>query len=85
MSPIVWVVLYFLLGIVSLGLLDLVTKRLRTGLQGATDDTQSRLLAHGNYVASKQATILFLGAMLLLWPMVFVGIVKAKLVPRRDN
>ncbi|MGR3295878.1 MAG: hypothetical protein ACUZ8A_06590 [Candidatus Bathyanammoxibius sp.] len=79
MSPVAWVVLYFLLGIVSLATFDLVTKRLRTGLQGATDDTQSKLLAHGNYIAPKQATVLFVGVMLLFWPAVFVGIVKDKL------
>ncbi len=85
MSPVAWVILYFLFGIVSLCLFDLVTKRLRTGLQSATDDTQSKLLSNGSYVAPKQATILFLGAMLLFWPMVFVGVIKDRLVPRRDD
>ncbi len=85
MSPITWVILYFLFGIVSLCLLDLTTKRIRTGLQNATDDTQSRLLARGSYVAPKQATVLFVGAMLLFWPMVFVGVVKDRLTHRRGN
>ncbi len=85
MSPIAWVVLYFLLGVVSLCAFDLTTKRLRTGLQDATDDTQSKLLAHGSYVAPKQATILFFGALLLFWPAVFVGIVKDKLTHWRSD
>ena len=79
------VILYFLFGIVSLCAFDLVTKRLRTGLQGATGDTCSKLLVNGNYVTPKQATVLFIGALLLFWPIVFVGIVKDKLTHRRGS
>lgn len=85
MSLIAWVVLYFLFGIVSLCAFDLLTKRIRTGLRDATDDTQHKLVLQGSYVTPKQATILFVGAMLLFWPMVFVGIAKDKWTHRRSN
>ena len=85
MSPFTLVLLYFLFGIVSLCAFDLVTKRLRTGLQGATGDTWSKLLVNGNYVTPKQATVLFVSAMLLFWPAVFIGTVKDKWTHRRGS
>ena len=77
--------LYFLVGVMSLCAFDLVTKRIRTGLGNASDDTQSKLLARGDYITPKQATILFVWAMILLWPIVFIGIAKDKLTRRRSN
>jgi len=85
MSLVAWVILYFLFGIVSLCAFDLVTKRIRTGLWVATDDTQSKLLARGDYITPKQATIVLIGAMILFWPMVFIGVAKDKLTRRRSN
>ncbi len=85
MSLVAWVALYFLFGIVSLCAFDLVTKRIRTGLWVATDDTQSKLLARGDYITPKQATIVLIGAMILFWPAVFVGVVKDRLMHGRGD
>jgi len=72
------VIIYLLLGIVSLAIFDLVTKRLSTKFTQATSETQSRLAASGNYVGGKLAFVLFLGATLLFWPMVFIGAITDK-------
>ena len=72
------VIVYLLLGIILLLLFDLVTKRIRSKLVQATSETQSKLAASGNYVGGKLASVLFLGATLLFWPMVFIGALTDK-------
>lgn len=77
---------YLLLGIVSLVVFDLATKRIRSKFTQATSETQSRLAASGNFVGRNVASILFLGAMWLFWPIVFVGIVFVEaLTDKEDN
>lgn len=72
------VIMYLALGIILLAVFDLVTKRIRSKFIQATGETQSRLAASGNYVGGKLASALFLGAMWLFWPMVFVGVLTDK-------
>lgn len=69
----VGIVSYLLLGAVLLFIFDLSTKRIRNKFIQATSETQSRLATSGNYVGSKLASVLFLGALWLFWPMVFIG------------
>lgn len=74
MNPVIVVVaMYLLLGIMLLVVFDLATKRIRSKFTQATSETQSKLAASGSYVGSKLASVLFLGAMWLFWPMVFIG------------
>lgn len=67
------VVVYISLGIILLVIFDLATKRIRSKFTQATNETQSRLVVSGSYVGNKLASALFLGAMWLFWPMVFIG------------
>ena len=69
-----WVISYFFLGIVSLSVFDLLTRRLRDGLKDATAETQSKLLGNGTLVTPRRATVMLLGAVVLFWPMVFTGV-----------
>lgn len=65
--------IYLLLGLIALGIFDIATKRIRNKLTSAAAETQNQLITSGNFVGSRTATILLIGAMWLLWPAVFVG------------
>ena len=64
---------YFLFGAVALLLFDVATHRIRSKLCQAASETQHRLAASGNYVGSRTAACLFVVAMWLFWPAVFIG------------
>ena len=72
------VIIYLLLGSISLFTFDWITKRIRTKAMQATSETQTRLAASGNYVGGKVAFALFIGAMWLFWPAVFIGALTDK-------
>ena len=72
------VIVYLLLGVSLLVIFDLLTRRIRSKFVQATSETQHKLAVSGNYVNSKTAAILFLGATLLFWPMVFIGAITDK-------
>ena len=76
---------YLLLGAGLLILFDAVTKRIRTKLTQAVCETQSRLFTAGNYVGSTVAFFIFLGAMWLFWPMVFIGALTDKTGKREGS
>ena len=76
---------YLLLGVALLAIFDLATKRIRTKFTQATSETQSKLATSGNYVGSRLASVLFLGAMWLFWPMVFVGALTDKADKKEDS
>ena len=79
MNPIlIGISIYLSLGAVLLAIFDLATKRIRSKFTQATSETQSRLLASGNYVSSRLASVLFLSAMWLFWPIVFIGAITDK-------
>ena len=77
-SVIVGVVIYLSLGAVLLAIFDLATKRIRTKFTRAIGETQYRLVSSGNYVGGRLASALFLSAMWLFWPMVFIGALTDK-------
>ena len=67
---------YFATGIVALGLLDLLTRRIRTRLSSATMGAKDKLAISGSFVGNKEATILTIGALWLLWPVAIFSAVK---------
>lgn len=79
------VAVYLLLGIVFLGIFDLVTQRIHTKFTQAVSDTQQRLGASGNYVGNRASACLFVITMWLFWPMVFIGALTDKKGEERKN
>jgi len=77
-SILLGVIIYFLLGSISLFIFDMMTNRIRTKASQAASETQSRLAMSGNYVGIKVAFILFISAMWLFWPAVFIGALTDK-------
>ena len=83
---------YLLAGIAVLVVFDFATKRIRTRLSPAVDETQVKIaganpfLGRGmaSYVSRKTAFIAIVIAMWLFWPVVLYGYVESKL-KRRDN
>jgi len=61
------IALYFAIGLIALGLLDLITGRVRKRLREASYDTQDKLLGTGQVVGEKTALLLTIGALLLFW------------------
>jgi len=61
--------IYLCLGVIVLGILDLATKRIRTRLFSASQDTRDKLITSGSFVSTKEATVLIIGAMWLFWPL----------------
>ncbi|MDD5220911.1 MAG: hypothetical protein PHV11_10115 [Candidatus Bipolaricaulis sp.] len=65
--------LYLLTGIVALGILDLLTGRIRRKLGVASLDTQSKLASQGSYTGSRGALALTIIALLVFWPVAIYG------------
>ncbi len=64
---------YFGIGLLALGILDILTNRVRTKLQSASLETQSKLAITGNFVGNKSSMLLVLGALWLFWPVAIYG------------
>lgn len=79
------IIVYLIIGSILLLIFDLITKRISSKFAQATNETQSRLIASGNYVGNKIASILFLGAMWLFWPVVFIGALTDKTDKKEDS
>ena len=66
---ILWVIVfYFLIGAVALGLFDLLTKRVRDNLRGASYDSQSVMTKAGVPLSARSAMIVTVVVMLIFWP-----------------
>ena len=76
---------YLTLGAVLLIIFDMVTGRIRSKFDRATKETQTRLLASGNYVGGKMSSVLFIGALWLFWPAVFIGAITDKTDDKTDK
>jgi len=79
------VIVYLALGVIALLVFDLVTRRIRSKFMQATSETQSRLVLSGNYVGSRLASALFLGALWLFWPAVFIGALTDRTDKKEDS
>lgn len=66
---------YFLLGLVSLLLFDLATKRIRSNMSRAGIRAQIEMAASGNPIGPKVGMALMVVLTWLLWPMVLIGAV----------
>lgn len=66
-------IVYLLIGTIALGLLDLITKRIRTRLREASYDSQANLERAGAVVGSRTALVLTVGALWLFWPAAIIG------------
>ena len=86
MNPVLLgVIIYLLLGVVLLGIFDVLTKRIRSKFVQSTSETQQRLIASGSFVGTKSSACLFIGAMWLFWPLVFVGALTGELTGEKEG
>jgi hypothetical protein len=60
--------IYFAVGVLALGLLDLLTKRIRRRILDASLEAQAQLLVSGSSVGYKEAVVLTVAALWLFWP-----------------
>jgi len=68
--------LYFGLGIIAIGILDLCTGRVRKRLREASYETQSKLAVSGSFIGVKTALFLTIVALWLFWPIAIYGAVR---------
>lgn len=68
--------LYLFVGLILLVLFDVVTKRIRRKLNVSAQETQTLLVYASNITSYQVARVLFVIAMWLFWPFVFIGAIK---------
>ncbi len=76
------VTIYFFAGVLSLVLLDVLTKRIRGRLVDASYDTRTRLAETGNWMGPKTALVVTVFALWILWPVAIYEAVKDRLKGR---
>lgn len=64
----IYVGFYFLLGLVSLLLLEATTKRISTRLRGASYDTSDTLAQGGMPVGTRTALVITIFMLVVFWP-----------------
>lgn len=67
------IVVYLLIGMISLGILDLATKRIRTRLKDASYDSQRIFNDAGMAFGNKAAFVIIVIALWLYWPAAIIG------------
>ena len=70
--------IYLLTGIITLGLLDLFTGRIRKNIKDASYKSQEKLAASGSYVGRKTSVVLTLIALWLFYPVAIYGAISNK-------
>lgn len=64
---------YFLVGIIALGLFDIVTGRLRRNWNRAVVETMTRMSEAGAGLSARVCAVLFAVVMWIFWPVVLIG------------
>ena len=72
--------IYLLTGIITLGLLDLFTGRIRKNIKDASYKSQEKLAASGSYVGRKTAVVLTLIALWLFYPVAIYGAISSLVI-----
>lgn len=67
------IAVYLLVGIITLTLLDILTKRIRTRLEGASYESQEKLAVSGSPVGRKTALAITVLALWIFWPVAIYG------------
>ena len=73
-----WLLVYFGLGLIVLGVLELFTRRITRGIRTGSIDAQTKLAASGSYVSPRGAAVLLIGALWLFWPLVILSALTSK-------
>lgn len=68
--------IYLGLGIIALGILDVLTKRVRARLVAASGETQDRMFDAGQFLGRKTAMVLTAGALWLFWVVAIYGALR---------
>ena len=74
--------IYFGVGLVALGILEVQTGRIRGKLHSASLEAQNKLLVSGNLVGGKTSRVLVIGALWLFWPVAIYGALSS---PKEDK
>jgi uncharacterized membrane protein len=74
--------IYLALGLLSLTILEIATKRISRRIWGSSLETQKRMALTGQYYGVKSSMALTIGAILLFWVVVIIGALTSR---RRNN
>lgn len=72
------ILIYLMIGIITLGTFELRTKRLSKNLNQASINTQNAIIGAGSLISNKAAKVLIIIAIFLFWPFVFIGLLTSK-------
>lgn len=68
-----WILGYFVVGLVSLGIIELTTRRFSRNFSKSTIDAQTKLANNGTPSGNTETKVLLLGATILFWPFAVYG------------
>lgn len=66
---------YFIIGIISLLILEITTHRITRKIDSATYDAQSKLAGTGTVLNYKTARLFLVFAIFVFWPAIFIGMI----------
>lgn len=69
---------YLAIGIIALGIFELITKRISSKFTHSTFDTMDSLANSGTIVSSKMAQVILAIAIIIFYPAVFIGMIGGK-------
>lgn len=72
--------IYLLTGIVAVGLLDLLTGRIRRKLKTVSYEAQEKLAGRGTFVGVKTAMVLTLIALWVFWVVAIYGAISSAVI-----
>lgn len=70
------IVVYFLIGLLSLAILEIATHRVSKRLKSASVEAQVKLSDNGSYVGSKTALMMTLLALILFYPFAIYAAIR---------
>lgn len=73
------ILIYLVVGLLIIGIAELVRKIISTSITIAATETQSRLLRRGQPVGTKTSVVITLLAVWLAWPALLYGVIESAL------
>ena len=81
----IWVGVYFLVGMLVLALLDLFTGRIRKQFGWGVAETQERLVLLGSMVGWRTAAMVTAVLLLMFWPVAIYGAIESAVAKKEKS
>lgn len=68
-----WILCYFILGLILLGIIEVATHRFSRNFSESATEAQTKLAENGTPSSNVETKVLLLGAIILFWPFAVYG------------